>query len=127
MIDPRIFRDAAAFGGARERLLRRGETPAFAALLQDLREAAERRRRAIAEGEALAAEQNAKSRIVGERKKKGEDAGPLLAELAGLKQRAADATAAAEAQDTGFRERLLEVPNVPAADVAAAGAAERAG
>ncbi|MFI5280485.1 MAG: serine--tRNA ligase [Gemmatimonadales bacterium] len=124
MIDPRIFRDADAFAAARERLLRRGETPALAALLQDLHEMSERRRRAIAEGEALTAEQNTKSRAVGERKKKGEDAGPLLAELAGLKQRAAEATAAAETLDRGFRERLLEVPNVPAADVAAGDASK---
>jgi seryl-tRNA synthetase len=119
MIDPRIFRDADAYAAACERLQRRGANPALAALLEELREAAERRRRAIGEGEALKAEQNAKSRLVGERKKQGQDATDLLAELGELKGRADAAQSAAGEADAAFRAKLLEVPNLPAADVAA--------
>src|SRR3990170_1580692 len=95
MIDPRVFRDADAYAAACQRLARRGPDPDLAALLARLFEDAERRRRAIAEGDALKAELNAKSRQVGEKKKKGEDTSSLLAELGGLSQRAEAAQVAA--------------------------------
>ena len=119
MIDPRTFRDADAYALARERLARRGDNPALVALLESLRGDAERRRALIGEGEALKAEQNAKSKLVGERKKKGEDAGALLSELGDLSRRAGEAQAAAAAADEAFRAKLLEVPNLPADDVVA--------
>ena len=119
MIDPRTFRDAAAYAAARERLARRGDNPALVALLESLRADAERRRALIGEGEALKAEQNAKSKLVGEKKKQGEDASALLAELGELSRRAGEAQAAAAAADEAFRARLLEVPNLPADDVIA--------
>jgi len=119
VIDPRTFRDAEAYAAARERLARRGDNPALVALLESLRGDAERRRALIAEGETLKAEQNAKSRLVGEKKKNGEDAGALLAELGELSRRAAEAQAAAAAADDAFHTRLLEVPSLPAADVVA--------
>jgi seryl-tRNA synthetase len=117
MIDPRVFRDADAFAAARTRLLRRGANPQLEKLLDDLYGLAEVRRRAISQGEALKADQNAQSKGYGEKKKRGEDAGALLAVLTGLKTKAdAAATAAADA-DAAFHARLLEVPNVPADDV----------
>ena len=119
MIDPRTFRDADAYAAARERLARRGDNPALVALLESLRDDAERRRVLIGEGEALKAEQNAKSKLVGEKKKKGEDASALLAELGDLSRRAGEAQAAAAAADAAFHTRLLEVPNLPAGDVVA--------
>ncbi len=117
MIDPRLFRDADAYAAARARLARRGQGPALEALLGAVHDAAERRRAAIAEGDALKAEQNARSRLVGERKKKGEDASDLLAELGGLSDRAAAAQARAAETDQAFQDLLLEVPNLPADDV----------
>src|SRR5882672_8067907 len=110
MIDPRIFRDADAFAAASGRLLRRGDAPALRALLEALRGLAERRRQAIAEGEALTAQQNAKSRLVAEKKKKGEDAAALLTELSALKLRVETAESASKAADHAFHERLLELP-----------------
>jgi seryl-tRNA synthetase len=119
VIDPRTFRDADAYAAARERLGRRGDNPALVALLESLRADAERRRVLIGEGETLKAEQNAKSKLVGDRKKKGEDATALLAELGDLSRRAGEAQSAAAAADEAFRARLLEVPNLPADDVVA--------
>ena len=119
MIDPRLFRDEAALAAARDALARRGADPARDALLTDLAGLAERRRRAIAEGDALKSQANAVSRAVGERKRAGQDAADLLAEAGALSSRAAAAQAAAAAADDAFLGRLLEVPNLPAADVPA--------
>ncbi len=126
MIDPRLFRDAEAYEGARARLARRGSGAPLDALLAELRDIAERRRRAIAEADALKAEVNAKSREVGERTKRGEDAAALLAELGGLKGRVGAAEAAAKESDEAFAARLLEVPNLPAEDVVAGDASANA-
>jgi seryl-tRNA synthetase len=119
VLDPRVFRDAEAYEAVRRRLARRGENAELAALLERLRAEAEHRRHAIAEGEGLKAEVNAKSRLVGEKKKKGEDATALLAELAELSRRADAAQAVASEIDARLRAALLEVPNVPADDVPA--------
>ncbi len=126
MIDPRLFRDADAFAAARERLARRGGGATLDSLLAELHDLAERRRRAIAESDALKAEANAKSREVGERKKRGEDAAALLADLGPLKARVAAAEAAAKETDERFAARLLEVPNLPADDVVAGDAGQNA-
>jgi len=117
VIDPRLFRDEEAFAAARERLARRGWGAPLDTLLTELRDLAERRRRSIAEADTLKAELNARSREVGERKKRGEDAATLLADLGGLKARSGAAAAAAKAADEAFAARLLEVPNLPADDV----------
>ena len=115
MIDPRLFRDAEAFAATRRRLLRRdaGLGPA----LDELHALAERRRKAIAEGDAASAELNAKSKKVGELKKAKADASALLAELGAVSERAKAASREAEALDASFRERLLHIPNVPADDL----------
>ncbi len=125
MIDPRVFRDAEAYAAARERLGRRGD-PALAAMLDELRGDAERRRKAIAEGDALKAEQNAKSRQVAEMKKRSEDPSALLAALGELSRRAGEAQAAAHAADESFHAKLLHVPNLPADDVVAGDASHNA-
>lgn len=117
MIDPRLFREEEAFAAARERLARRGWGAPLDALLSELRDLSERRRRAIAESDTLKAELNAKSREVGERKKRGEDAAALLADLGGLKARVGAAESVAKEIDERFAARLLEVPNLPANDV----------
>ncbi|HEY2804565.1 MAG TPA: serine--tRNA ligase [Gemmatimonadales bacterium] len=118
MIDARVFKDADAYAAARQGLTRRGDA-ALGALLDELRAEDEKRRRAIAEGEALKAEQNTKSKLVAETKKKGGDASALLAELGDLSRRASERQSAADAADAAFRARLLNVPNTPAPDVQA--------
>jgi len=117
MLDPRAFRDADAFAALRQRLTRRGGGPELIALLEGLRADAERRRAAVGEADALRAELNAKSRAVGEMKRKGEDASVLLAELGALSGRAEESAAAAKAAEDAFGDALRYVPNVPADDV----------
>jgi len=125
VIDPRLFRDADAYATARERLARRGNDAVLRAL-DEARELGEKRRRLITDGEALKAEQNAKSKLVGEMKKKGEDLAPLLNELADLSERAQHASAAAGVAELEFHTRLLNVPNLPADDVPAGDATHNA-
>jgi seryl-tRNA synthetase len=117
MLDPRAFRDADAFAALRQRLTRRGGGPELLVLLDGLRADAERRRVAVGEADALKAELNAKSRAVGEMKRKGEDPSVLLAELGAVSRRVDAASAAAKAAEEEFTLRLRQVPNLPADDV----------
>ncbi len=117
MLDPRSFRDAEAFAALRGRLAARGAGADLDALLERLRGLAERRRAAVGEADVLKGELNARSREVGEKKRRGEDAGELLAGLGELSARAEAAGAAAAAADAAFEEALAYVPNVPADDV----------
>ena len=115
MIDPRVFRDADAYAAARQKLLRRD--PGLASMLEELRALAERRRKAIAEGDQLKAELNAGSRKIGELKKAGAGAAALMAEMASLSERARAASKEADAIDADFHAALLHVPNIPADDI----------
>lgn len=115
MIDPRVFRDADAYAAARRRLLRRDA--GLARPLDELRDLAERRRRAIGEGDELKAKLNTGSKRVGELKKQGGDASSLMAELGELSDRAKAAAKEAESLDGEFHARLLHIPNLPADDI----------
>ena len=117
MLDPRWFRDADAFAAVARGLARRRAGADLDALLEQLFAHAERRRVAIADADARKAELNAKSRQVGEMKRRGEDAAALLAELGGISGAADAATAAAKAADGAFERTLLAIPNLPADDV----------
>ncbi len=124
MLDPRLFRDAEAFAGLRTALAARCMGPELDALLERLRALAERRRAAIGEADAAKAELNARSREVGEKKRRGEDAGSLLAELGPISARAEAAGAAAAEAERVFEDALRYVPNLPAADVPAGDATQ---
>lgn len=117
MLDPRSFRDADAFANLKQRLSRRQAGPELDALLDRLRADAERRRSLVAEADGYKAELNARSRAVGEAKRKGEDPSALLADLGALSERADEAAAAAKAAAESFTDALRYVPNVPADDV----------
>jgi seryl-tRNA synthetase len=117
MLDPRGFRDADAFAAVASGLARRRAGADLAALLEQLRGYADRRRVAVADADARKAELNAKSRQVGEMKRRGEDPAALLEELGGISRAADEATAAAKAADEAFDRALLYVPNVPAVDL----------
>jgi len=119
VLDPRSFRDAEAFAALRAQLAARAAGAELDAQLERARGLAERRRAAIGESDAIKAELNARSREVGERKKRGEDATALLATLGDLSARAERAAAAAAAAEAGFDEALAYLPNVTAADVPA--------
>jgi seryl-tRNA synthetase len=126
VLDPRIFRDAEAFASLRAGLAAREAGPELDALLERLRDLAERRRLAIGEADALKAELNARSREVGDRKRRGADASDLLASLGQLSARSQAAGAAASEAEAAFTELLRYVPNVPAADVPAGDASHNA-
>ena len=117
MLDPRGFRDADAFAAVARSLARRRAGADLDALLERLRGYADRRRVAIAEADARKAELNAKSRQVGELKRRGEDPAALLEELGGISRAADEASAAARAADEAFDQALLYVPNLPADDL----------
>lgn len=114
-----MFRDAEAFAALRGQLAARGAGPELDALLERLRELAERRRVAIGEADGVKGELNAKSREVGEKKRRGEDATALLATLGALSARTEAAAASAAGAEAAFEEALAFVPNVPAEDVPA--------
>jgi seryl-tRNA synthetase len=126
VLDPRLFRDAEAFAALRKRLAAREAGPELDALLERLRALAERRRAAIGEADAAKAELNARSREVGELKRRGEDPAALLATLGPVSARAESAGAAAAEADRTFADALLYVPNVPAEDVPAGDATHNA-
>jgi seryl-tRNA synthetase len=119
VLDPHIFRDAQAFAALRVSLAARGAGAELDALLDRLRDLAERRRAAIGEADAVKAELNAKSREVGERKRRGDDVSALLASLGDLSSRSQAAASAATAADAAFTDLLRYVPNAPADDVPA--------
>ncbi len=121
MLDPRVFRDAEAFAAARAALARRGASAEREALLERVRELAERRRVAIANAEQVKAELNAASAEVGRLKKHGGDAAAVQSRARELSSRAQVLDADAHSIEAAFDAALLELPNVPAADVAAGG------
>jgi len=94
-------------------LARRGFAPQSPRIL-DL----DARRRALqTESQELQKRRNDVSRAVGQAKRSGEDVAPLMAEVAGLKDR----IAAAEAEEQGIAEELeaelSRLPNLPAPEV----------
>ena len=113
MHDIRTIRDdPEGFDAA---LARRGD-PAVAAELVALDQS---RRDAIAGAEAALAERNAASREVGAAKAAGDEAGfeRLRALVADKKAEIARLEEAAKAAEAAMRARLLELPNLPDADV----------
>jgi seryl-tRNA synthetase len=117
VLDPRGFRDADAFAAVAGSLARRRAGAELDALLERLRGYADRRRVAIAEADSRKAELNAKSRQVGELKRRGEDPAALLEELGAISRAADEASAAAKAADEAFDQAMLYVPNPPADDL----------
>jgi seryl-tRNA synthetase len=111
MHDIRTIRDdAAAFDRA---LSRRGLPPRSAELL-----ALDAQRRASQQRlNEIQAKRNELSGQVGRAKSKGEDAGPLIAEVARLKDEMAILEAKAAEADAALDRLLAEIPNLPAADV----------
>ena len=96
-------------------LARRGDAPASTALLA----LDERRREAIRGAEAALAERNAASREVGAARASGDDAAfeRLRALVADKKSEVGRLEEAAREAETALRDRLLELPNLPDADV----------
>ncbi|TWB43828.1 serine--tRNA ligase [Nitrospirillum pindoramense] len=111
MHDLRVLRDnPEAFDGG---LARRGLPPQSAVVL-DLDA---RRRAAQTALQDMQARRNEASKLIGAYKKDGKDAQPLMDEVAGLKDRMAEAEAIEKALSEELDRLLSTIPNLPAADV----------
>jgi seryl-tRNA synthetase len=74
----------------------------------------EARRKAVqTETEQLQAERNRVSKAVGEAKRRGEDAAPLLAQMAGVGERLGQLEADLKAVQEALDAYCLEIPNIP--------------
>jgi seryl-tRNA synthetase len=111
MHDIKWIRDnAGAFDAA---LARRGVAPASPALFA----LDATRREAVAAAQAIQAERKESSRLIGQRKAKGEDAADLLHRVGESKQAQADAEERARLAEAELDAALAALPNLPADDV----------
>jgi seryl-tRNA synthetase len=93
----------------------RGQDPT--ALLGDFRALDQNRRERITEAEQLKALRNKLSEEVARLKKSGQDAAAVMEETRSLKSRTEELTAAATEADQKLSAILMNVPNLPLADV----------
>ncbi|MFP5465363.1 MAG: serine--tRNA ligase, partial [Gammaproteobacteria bacterium] len=107
MLDPQLLRREPETVAAR--LAARG----FALDLPRLAALETRRKTAQTETEHLQAERNRVSRAVGEAKRRGEDAAPLLAQMSGVGERLAQLEAGLKAVQDELDAYCLEIPNLP--------------
>ncbi|HEX7006370.1 MAG TPA: serine--tRNA ligase [Alphaproteobacteria bacterium] len=111
MFDVKWIRDnPSAFDRA---LARRGLAAESARVLEFDR----RRREAQAAAQAIQEERNALSKQIGAAKGRGEDAAPLMARVAALKDALAEAEARVRAAEQEEADFLAGLPNIPADDV----------
>jgi len=107
MLDPRFVRDHLET--ARSRLASRGLAVDFA----DFLEADGSRRRLLAEVEGLKQARNAASEAIARKKKAGEDAAPLIAEMRGASDRIKALDDEVRAAEARAESSLLALPNLP--------------
>ncbi len=107
MLDAKLVRDNLE--AVRERLRDRGAAPDFG----EFSTADEGRRRLLIEVEQLKHRRNAASEEVGRRKKQGEDAKALIAEMRAVGDRIKELDQAVRDCEERIRQFLLAVPNLP--------------
>ncbi|MBV9482292.1 MAG: serine--tRNA ligase [Acidobacteria bacterium] len=88
-----------------------------AEVLRDFREIDARRRQAITETETLKATRNARSDQIAKLKKTGQDATALINETKQLREKIQQQEKSADEYDTGLRQLLEGIPNVPHSSV----------
>lgn len=111
MLDPRRLRsDAPAIAA---QLARRG----YVFDLERFNALEARRKQLQTETEALQAERNSGSKRIGQAKAKGEDVGPILADMDRIKSQLASNEATLSALQAEFEEFAAGLPNVPHASV----------
>ncbi len=110
MLDIRLIRDNPQ--AVADALSRRGGAVSLDALLATDTE----RRTIAAEAEALKASQNQASKQIAQKKRAGEDASELLAEMKQIAARAKDANEKARLLEERLQDQLLTLPNLPADD-----------
>ncbi len=93
----------------------------FAAEIDALLALDTRRREALTEVNDLKARRNATSREVGERKRSGEPADDLIAEMREVGERIAALDQEVRDAEASIRDRLLSIPNAPLPEVPAGG------
>ena len=111
MIDPRLLR--SDLDNTAKQLARRGfvlDTAAIAAL-------EERRKSVQAQTQQYQSARNAGSKAIGQAKSRGADASGLLAEVAGIGDRLAQAESELESIQTELNALVLGIPNIPHASV----------
>jgi seryl-tRNA synthetase len=118
MLDIRLFRESP--DAVRAALARRA--PGHAERVGEAVALDRRRREILAEVEQLKADRNLHSGEVGRRKKSGEDAAALLGALKGVSNRIKALDDDLGAVDEQLGELLLQLPNLPLADVPTGGA-----
>ena len=91
------------------------------ALVDELLALDERRRAAIGEADDLKARRNEVTKQVGERKRAGEPAEELITEMRIVGEQIGEIDGAVAAADERIREILLELPNLPLAEVPTGG------
>ena len=117
MLDVRIVRGDP--DRVKAALARRGSS--YDASVDELLQVDEERRTAITEADALKGVRNEVSREIGERKKRGEDAGESVARMREVGNRIADLDAVVTAADERIRSLLLTIPNLPLDEVPTGG------
>lgn len=111
MLDLRWIRQSPE--EVRDRLERRGEAGESAAAIARILDRDEDRRRLIAEGDSLKARRNAVSQEVGERKRRGEEADELIAEMRTVSDRIKEIDPELRDVEAELEDLLLRVPNAP--------------
>ena len=107
MLDPARLRQHLA--ETAERLARRG----FELPVAEIESLEAERKQVQTDTQTLQAERNARSKAIGMAKARGEDAAPLLAEVAGLGDRLKAAEERLQLIQTRLRDIQLGVPNLP--------------
>jgi seryl-tRNA synthetase len=111
MLELRRIREAPS--EVRAELARRGKPLEIDEAIERLINLDEERRGLIGEGDALKAHRNAASKEIGERKRRGEDASELLAEMSEVSERVRTLDARLREIETGIEAALLRLPNLP--------------
>ena len=111
MLDPKRLREEPE--EIRARLARRGGAGATDAAVDRVLGLDEERRSLIAEGDALKTRRNEASRSIGERKRRGESAAELLAEMGSVAERIGEIDDRLRSLEAEIEEILLHLPNLP--------------
>ena len=100
----------------RAALARRGQAGG-AAFLDEILDLDEVRREAITRGDELRARRNDVSRVIGERKRSGEPADDLIAEMREVGAEISELESRVSGADDRIQELLLGIPNLPLSEV----------
>jgi seryl-tRNA synthetase len=111
MLDLRRIRESAGEVGAA--LARRGKPAETDGVIDRLLALDDERRALVGEGDSLKARRNAASREIGERKRRGEAADDLLAEMGEVGERVRQIDARLREVEAEIEGHLLRIPNLP--------------